>query len=246
MQVSVVIPCYNDARRLAQALASVQAQTCTDWEAIVIDDGSRDPAAVAQVVNDCADPRIRLCLSARNRGAARSRNIGVRLARGRYIAFLDCDDLWDQDKLETQLAFMQAGDHVFSCTAYRNLDEDSGRTSVRTPPDLITYEALLGHNSIGCSTVMLDRKALGRTYFPNIRMRQDFAHWLMVLHAGNVVAGMPEVLTIRRIYQGSLSANKLRAVWYTWRMYRDVIGLPLLSSFVAFGRYLVNSVARYR
>lgn len=242
MQVSVVIPSYNDAPRLAQALASVQAQTFTDWEAIIIDDGSRDQHAIAQVVADCEDRRIRLCLSARNRGAARSRNIGVRLARGGYIAFLDCDDLWEPGKLAAQLAFMVRGRHVLCCTAYRNLDEDSGQTSLRTPPPLITYDALLGHNSIGCSTVMLDRKALGRSYFPDIRMRQDFAHWLLILRAGHKAAGMPDVLTIRRTYQGSLSANKRRAAWYTWRMYRDVIELDPLTAARHFARYAIRGL----
>lgn len=237
MQVSVIIPSYNDAPRLAQALASVQAQTLTDWEVIVIDDASRDQAAIQAVVAACDDPRIRLCLSTRNRGAGRSRNLGIRLAQARYIAFLDCDDLWEPDKLSAQLAFMRTGAFDLTCTAYRNLDEAAGHTSVRRPPPRIVYDDLLGHNVIGCSTVMLDRSALGRSYFPDIRMRQDFAHWLLILRAGHIGAGMTDVLTIRRTYRGSLSAHKPRAAWYTWRMYRDVIGLDLLPAARHFARY---------
>lgn len=244
MQVSIVIPSYNDAPRLEQALASVQAQSFTDWEAIIVDDGSQDQRAIIAAVTGFDDARMRLYLSTYNRGPARGRNIGVRLARGRYIAFLDGDDLWEQDKLAMQLAFTQVGSYALTCTSYRNLDEETGATSVRRPSARITYDDLLGHNCIGCSTVMLDRSVLGRSYFPDIRMRQDFAHWLQILRAGYHVAGMADVLTVRRVYQGSLSAQKARAAWYTWRMYRDVIGLSLPNAARHFVRYAWQGARR--
>lgn len=242
MSVSVIIPNYNNARRLGEAIASVEAQTVSDWDMIVIDDGSRDAQAVEKVVKGFADPRIRLCMSRRNRGPARSRNIGIHLARGDYVAFLDCDDLWAPDKLARQLDVMRETGAAMSCTAYRNLDEQRGKTSVRRPLARVTFDALVGNNCIGCSTVMMNRAVLGRSYFPNIRLRQDFAHWLTILRSGHVVIGLPEVLTTRRIYKGSLSANKLRAVWYTWRMYRETMGFSRSQSLRHFTAYLRGSV----
>lgn len=238
MTVSVIIPSYNDPRRLADALASVQAQTLQDWEAVVIDDGSQDQNAIVAAVRACNDPRIQLGLSKRNRGAGRSRNIGIRLARNRFLAFLDCDDLWKPDKLSLQIAHLRTTGAALSCTAYSNLHEKTGESHIRRPPAEISYDDLLGHNVIGCSTVMLDRDKLGRSYFPDIRMRQDFAHWLQVLRSGHKVMGLDEVLTIRRVYPGSLSGNKARAVWNTWRMYRDVMGLGPGQALAPFTRYL--------
>lgn len=239
MSVSVVIPSYNDAPRLAQALASVRAQSFDDWEAIVVDDGSnpQTQSAIRALASELDDPRIRFVLSRRNRGPARNRNIGIRLARHRFVAFLDCDDLWQPEKLSQQLKAMVGSGAALSCTAYRNLDEESGAQSLRCPPAEIRYEDLLGHNSIGCSTVIMDRDLLGRSYFPDIRMRQDFAHWLRILRAGQRAIGLPEALTTRRIYAGSLSAGKPRAAWYTWRMYRDVMGFGPLTAARYFWRY---------
>lgn len=242
MCVTVIIPCYNNARRLGEAIASVRAQTFEAWGIIVVDDGSRDRAAVEAVVAAHADLRIRLHTSQVNRGSARSRNIGIRLARADYIAFLDCDDLWEPDKLQLQLKVMQETGAALSCTAYRNESEETGKTSVRVPPLELSYESLLGHNSIGCSTVMLNRSLLGRSYFPNIRMRQDFAHWLKVLQAGHVAIGIPEVLTTRRTYRESLSANKLHAACYTWRMYREIMGFNRLRALYHFSTYLRRGV----
>lgn len=242
MCVSVIIPNYNNTRRLGEALASVQVQTVSALEIIVIDDGSCDAQSVEQVVADFADPRIRLYMSRRNRGAARSRNIGIRLARGDFIAFLDCDDLWAPEKLERQLDVMRETGAVFSCTAYRNVEEETGKASVRTPMARVSYKGLVGSNCIGCSTVMLKRSVLGRIYFPNIRMRQDFALWLKILQSGHVATGLPDVLTTRRTYKGSLSANKLRAVWYTWRMYREIMGFTRSQALRHFATYLCRGV----
>lgn len=225
--VSVIVPTWNDACRPLEALTSVRSQTHEDWEALVVDDGSATDVqtALANGIAALNDPRIRLLQRRRNGGPAQARNLGIRLARGRYLAFLDADDLWHPEKLARQLAAMQASGAALSCTAYENLNERTGRRSLRVPPEMPAYEALLGHNTIGCSTVILDRVQIGRSYFPDIRMRQDFAHWLRLLRQGVLVQGLADPLTTRRLHARALSANKLRAALYTWRMYRDIEGL---------------------
>lgn len=242
----MVIPTYNDPRRVLQAIDSVRAQTVSHWEAMVIDDGSNPEAQqeIAAAITARADPRIKLFLSRKNRGPARARNLCIRLARARFIAFLDADDLWLPDKLAQQLAVMSQSAAAMSCTAYRNLDERTGASSLRVPPATITYAQLIRHNTIGCSTVVLDTAQLGKTYFPDIRMRQDFAHWLRLLRRPLEVVGLAAPLTTRRTYAGSLSANKLRAAYFTWRMYRDVEGLARLPTLQHFLHYMGAGVLR--
>ncbi|MEP5761050.1 MAG: glycosyltransferase family 2 protein [Litoreibacter sp.] len=230
--VSVVIPTYRDAVRIIDALRSVIAQDFEAWEALVIDDGSPEDiqSKVRSEIAGLQDPRIRLCISRTNRGAARARNIGIRLAKGRYIAFLDADDLWHPAKLSVQLHEMETSEAALSCTSYENVNEDTGERSTRMPPARLSYAETLRENAIGCSTVMLDREVLGRSYFPDIRMRQDFAHWLKILKSGHKAIGLPAVFTTRRIHKEGMSVNKFRAMRYTWSMLRQIEGLSLLKS----------------
>lgn len=244
--VSAVVPTYRDPKRVLDAVQSIQKQDMDDWEAIIIDDGSssQDQAIIHAALREIDDPRFRFVCSQRNRGPARTRNLGVRLARGRYIAFLDADDLWKPEKLRLQIQQMQAAGVGLSCTSYENLSMTTGACNVRTPPAKIIHAQLLRQNTMGCSTVMLDRQIVGRSYFPDIRMRQDFAHWLKILRPGGVALGLPQPLTQRRVFAGSLSSNKLRAAWYTWRMYRDIEGLGLLRAGRYFGAYAFGGAFR--
>lgn len=237
--ISVVIPTYQEPIRVAEAVASVMAQDIADWEVIIIDDGSSaaDQADVTGMISAMQDPRLRVYFSEYNRGPARARNLGIRLARGRYVAFLDADDLWRPEKLRVQRKAMQAAGYGLSCTAYENLDVTTGERKIRTPPSQITYAQLLRQNTMGCSTVMFDREYVGRSYFPDIRMRQDFAHWLQILRPGGSALGLTAPLTQRRCFGNSLSSNKLRAAWYTWRMYRDVEKFGVWRAGHYFGAY---------
>lgn len=246
--VSVVVPTYNQPEFLQRALASVRAQTSTNWEAIIIDDGSEETnqQAIAAFVGAMQDPRIRVLYSKKNRGPSRARNLGIRLSRGRYISFLDADDVWDPEKLEHQLADIQAANAYLSCTAYRNVTADGVETSMVIPDSEPNYDALLRHNVIGCSTVMLDSARGGKTYFPDLPMRQDFAHWLAILRAGRSVRGLPAPLTTRYVHRAGLSRNKLHAAWYTWQVYRKEEGLGLLRSLFVFSVYAWKGLARTR
>jgi teichuronic acid biosynthesis glycosyltransferase TuaG len=225
--VSVVVPTYRDPHMLADTLASLVAQTETDWHALVIDDGSPEPVQtrIAGEIDALQDPRFQLILCRKNRGPARVRNLGARLATGRYLAFLDGDDLWLPGKLARQVAAMEASGARLSCTGYENVNPVTGKRSERIPRPVIAYDDLMAHNCIGCSTVMIDRRQVARIRFPDIRMRQDYACWLALLRDGHIALGITDILTERRLHPDSLSASKLRAVRYTWRMYRDIEGL---------------------
>ncbi len=243
-RVSVVIPTYQDPDRALEAVASVLAQDLADWEVILVDDGSvkRDQVRVAEGLAQLGDARLRYVPSQRNRGPARARNLGIRLAHGRYLAFLDADDLWHPTKLSHQLSAMQNARAAISCTAYENVTIATGERRMRIPPAQISYAQLLRQNSMGCSTVMLDRQIIGRSYFPDIRMRQDFAHWLRILRSGHQALGLPDALTERRLFAHSLSSNKIRAAWYTWRMYRDIEKFGVWRAGRCFGAYALGGL----
>ena len=146
-----------------------------------------------------------------NGGAAIARNTGINCAEGKYIAFLDSDDLWLPEKLEKQVAFMQNNDLAFSFTSYQIMDQDGKLTEkVVHVPEKINYNGLLKNTIIGCLTVMLDIEKLGKVKMPNIRTRQDTATWLKILKQGHYAYGLDEVLSKYRKVENSISSKNLK------------------------------------
>lgn len=246
--VSVVVPSFNQPDRLRRAVKSIRAQSFPRWEAIVVDDGSerKHQLAIRDFLSELNDDRIRAFFSSKNRGPARARNLGIRLSRGRYIAFLDNDDAWEPEKLSLQIRHIQSAGAYLSCTAYRNCTEDLVELSLIEPTPELSYPALLEHNIVGCSTVMLDTEQGGKTYFPDIALRQDFAHWLAILREGRKGRGLAEPLTTRYVHEASLSRNKFRAARYTWHVYRQLEALGLWRSTWVFLHYALKGLARTR
>lgn len=230
--VTIVTPAYDSAATLGATLDSVRAQSFTDWECLVVDDGSTDATADIVRVAAQADPRIRLLDNAQAKGPAGARNTGIAAGQGRYIAFVDSDDLWLPHKLEAQLAFMHTTGAALSFSSYELFDGDGRRPSrVRIAPPSVDYEQLLDRNHIGCLTAMYDSAQVGRQTMPNLRMRQDWGLWLRIVRtSGRPALGMPEVTARLRLRRGSLSRNKLVAVWYNYRLLRDHEGLDVLDA----------------
>ncbi|HEX6928802.1 MAG TPA: glycosyltransferase family 2 protein, partial [Gammaproteobacteria bacterium] len=216
--ISVVMPAYNLAAYIEASVNSALRQTWRDFELIVVDDGSSDETAAIVERLAADDSRIRLLRSDGNLGGAGARNLGLARARGRYVAFLDGDDLWHPGKLERQLDVLQDTGAEICYTAIQKVDA-GGRPfgRVQAVPASVDYAGLLGNPLIGCSTVLLDYEALGRPLMPEIRKRQDFAFWLMLLRNGARAVGVNEPLTCYRVRPGSLSANKMSAAWHVWR-----------------------------
>ena len=239
MQVSIITPCYNGERFVAEAIRSVQAQTYTFWEMIVVDDCSEDKSVAVVESFISSDDRIKLVSLATNRGPAKARNRGIEEAEGRYIAFLDCDDLWHPTKLESQISFMQRRGHVFVFSGYQIVSEKGVVTSRVRPPKRLDYRALLKTCPIGCLTVVYDTNYFGKQYMPEIRKRQDFALWLKLLQITEFAYGLPEDLASYRIHKGSISSNKLSAARFQWRVYRQIESLGLVRSIYYFCWYAV-------
>ena len=242
--VSVIIPVYNAARTLFDTVASVQRQTLTDWEALLINDGSTDcsPEIIERLV--ASDPRLRSFATEGQIGAGLARNIGISNARGRYVAFLDADDQWHPRKLEIQLEIMVRSKVPFSCTGYQRRDVKNGRVSVIGVPDRATRSDLLKTNTVACSTAMYDQEVFGHRAMPPLRRRQDFAFWLELLSETPFVLGVPLVLMTYRQAPDTLSANKARSARDTWRMYRYALEMRVPVAGWYWCNYAVRGVAR--
>lgn len=241
--VSVITPVWNAAATLAATVASVRAQSAPDWEMWLIDDGSTDASLALAEGLAAQDPRIRVLELGENRGPGAARNAGIRAARGRFIAFLDADDLWRPEKLAVQLAVLRAG-HPFVFSAYRRMDEGGRTLGVAAAPERIDYARALRGNAIGCLTAIYDTAHFGKVEMPEIRRRQDYALWLALLRRGPAARGLPDVLADYRVRPGSLSADKWVAARATWAVLREVERLPAPRASYYFLHYAARALAR--
>ena len=229
--VTVITALYNSADFIGDTIESVQAQTFSDWEMLLVDDCSSDRSAEIVAAYAAADSRVRPIQLAENSGPAVARNRAIEEARGRYIAFLDSDDRWRPEKLQRQLAFMQEHDYPFTHTWYEKCAESGERLGlVMHPPAVLNYHELLKSNRIGCLTVIYDSAALGKVYMPLIRKRQDYGLWLKIMRSGVSARCLPENLALYRVRSGSVSQNKLDLVKYNWTLYRKIEHLSFFHS----------------
>lgn len=240
------MPAYNAAATIARSIDSVLAQTHGDLELIVIDDGSTD-ATVALIERYAAsDARVRLQRQPGNAGVAAARNAGMTVARGDYIAFLDSDDRWHPRKLEWQIGQMRKDGARVSYGTYLRVGEDDRMLSTVRPPARLSHADMLRSNFIGNLTGVFDR-SLGVAEFPAIG-HEDYVFWLqMVRRAGGAVRiESPEPMAYYLVREGSVSANKVKAARWQWRIYREVEGLSLLRALGYMLHYLRNALAKRR
>lgn len=242
--VSVITAAYNAEAFIAETIASVQAQSLADWEMVVADDASSDRTAEIVAAIAAADPRVRLIRLEENGGVARARNAALAAARGRFIAFLDSDDLWLPQKLERQIAFMRGRDAAVSYTAFRRIDENGSRLGrlVAVPPRL-TYRQLLKNTAIATLTGMVDTAKTGPIRMTEAR-RDDFILWLSILKRGFTAHGLQEDLARYRVVTGSLSSKPKRSAAWVWDVYRKVEKLGLLHAAWCMAHYGTRAVLK--
>jgi teichuronic acid biosynthesis glycosyltransferase TuaG len=248
-QVSIVTPVFNAQPFLEDVRQSVLAQDFEDWEWQLVDDGSEDGSIELIETWTSSDPRIHLIRTPENVGAGVARNLGMQASRGRYIAFLDADDMWRPGKLSRQVGSMAANNTYFTYTGFHYMPETGGDSGVvAIPPRVMTYGRALKNTTILTSTVMIDRTRVPQHLlaFPNVRRGQDTALWWRLLRTVGSAHGLPEVLTSYRQNPGSLSANRLRALKRTWALYRTQENLSLPVATWYFCHYIANAVMRRR
>ena len=243
--VSVITPTWNSENYIKETIASVQAQTYKNWEMVIVDDCSTD--STVAIIREIAEkePRIRLYRQSENMGAAKARTRAMQESNGRFIAYLDADDIWKPEKLQRQVDFMLKNGCGFSCTSYEVID-DSGNKLNKEVHMLkkVNYIGFLTHNLLQTVGIMVDTDIVDKEYLvmPDIRRRQDAATWLQILKAGYDCYGLDIILAEYRRAQASLSSNKFKAVKGMWSLYRDIEHLSLPFSCYCFVRYAFTAV----
>ena len=245
-QVTVVCPVYNAGHFLTDTIESVLSQTHSDLELLLIDDCSTDNSK--DIIDNYAsqDSRVRLVALEQNSGPAVARNVGINQASGRYIAFIDSDDVWLPAKLEVQLSELaQSGAAVCFSSYVKIAESDSSELKTVYAEPEVTYEMMLKSNYIGCSTAIFDCEKVGKVLMPNIRFRQDYGLWLRILAMGHIAVGIREPLVRYRVRSHSVSSNKLRAAFYHWKVMRSVTGVSLPRGIYLFCWYVVLALKKY-
>lgn len=243
--VSIVTPVYNSEKFISYTIESVINQTYQNWEMIIVDDCSRDDSANIIEKYCLADTRIKYIKLEKNSGAAVARNVGIDISKGRFIAFLDSDDLWEPEKLEKQIKFMEENKIGFSFTSYRLIDEEGNDLNkVITVPSKVNYDDLLKNTIIGCLTVVIDKNIIGDFRMPLVRAGQDTATWLSILRRGFEAYGINEPLARYRKVNGSISSNKIKALKRTWNTYKNIEKLPFPKLCYVFTCYVINAIRK--
>lgn len=229
--VSVVTPVYNCEKFIQKTIDCVANQTLKVHQHIVVNDGSSDGTLDILQKLQSEHPHL-LVLNQRNSGAAEARNLGILHATGRYIAFLDSDDIWAPEKLEMQIDFMEKNDFLFSYGDYEEVDENNCEVLHRYYlPVCLTYEKLLNGCPIGCLTVAYNQEKLGKRYMPKVRRGQDWALWLAITRDNVVAQRYDGCFAQYRVVKSSLSKNKFKKIFDVIEIYRNEQELNWFSCF---------------
>lgn len=241
--VSVIVPVYNAKDYIIETIQSILNQTYKEIEVVICDNCSTDDTLLLlEKYKD--DRRIKL-LSCIKKGVSYTRNKAIENAKGRYIAFLDSDDLWYKYKIEKQINFMKQNNVALCYTEYDYINDKSKKLKrkSRKIKQYATYKSLLKNNYIGTLTVIIDKKIVKNIEFKNFR-HEDLAFWLKLIKQKYYLAGIKEVLASYRISDKSLSSNKKEAAKWRYDIYRKVEGFNVLKSLYYFIIYAINSLIR--
>lgn len=238
--VSIIMPSFGTAPFIAESIESVQAQSYKNWELIIVDDCS--PDNTDDVVRPyLSDERIKYLKNEKNSGAAVSRNRALREAKGKWIAFLDSDDLWMPEKLEKQIRFMEKNGYCFSYTNYAEIDTEDHRNGITvTGPKKVTKTGFFNYCWPGCLTVMYDAETVGLIQIADIKKNNDYAMWLKVCRKADCYLLDEELALYRRGRAGSVSTQSIKAMigWH-YKLYRDAEGQNPVEAVINTGRNMV-------
>ena len=242
--ISIVMPTYNSSKTIGFSIESVVMQKYKNWELLVVNDASNDETLLILESYADKDPRIKIINQLKNQGVAKSRNIALESRSGQYVAFLDSDDLWAENKLSTQVESLTS-DTVFSYMPYSFVDSHGLFLRNYMPPKSTTYKSMLLGNPLGTLTVLLESNYLGNSMFP-IRGHEDYALWLSLLRKGGVakLVGNEESYAKYRVHSSSLTSSKLRAASWQWKIYREAEGLSAATSTALMLSYAFKAIRK--
>ena len=241
--ISIIVPVYNASSTIAKTIQTVLEQSYTHFELIVVDDYSKDDSFQILKALEGKDQRIIIYKNDQNLGVAQTRNYGISKARGEFVAFLDSDDEWLEDKLELQLRYMKEQQAEICYTAYEMISEQGDTLAYCNVPMKVTYEELLKQNSILCSSVLLKKSILKDNPFSSKFFHEDFVLWLDLLKEGYKAIGIQRSLV--RYKKGGRSSNKVLAAKNRWIIYRKSEGLGRISTIYYFIHYIINGFRKY-
>ena len=242
--VSIITPLYNAEAYFSQTAASVLNQTYKTWEWIIVDDCSTDGSFDLAKNIASKDERITLIKLEKNKGSAAARNKGLDLAKGKYVSFLDADDLLDNVYLEKQVSFIAYHGPIISC-AYRRMTPNSN--TVYSVPEKVDYQSILHGNPLSCLSTMFDREIFSNERFSEDMLRhEDYLFWINILKQGYVAYGNKEVLATYRIVRESKNSSKSKLVKPLYRLYRQKLGFGIIKSFIMVAQYVKYSKKKYK
>lgn len=247
-RVSIIMPTHNCESFVSESIQSILFQDFKSWELIIVDDDSKD--FTKEKIYDFAqkDSRIRTLYNEVNQGPAVTRNKGIKAASGRYIAFLDSDDIWYPKKLSVQLEEMERTDTGLVYSDYDVFRENPNKP-IRTIhcPQTVRYKDFLRGCPIGCLTAMYDTAKVGKVYMPDLRQRQDWGLWMRILRECDKGAGIKTPLAALRVHSDSLTADKFKATKYTWQLLRQEADLdPFRAGFGVLSHLSTAALRRLR
>lgn len=243
--VSIIIPVYNAEKFIDKTIKSVINQTHFNWELILIDDGSTD-RSFELISRYKEEKRINIIKNDRNLGVIKTRNKGIKIAKGKFIAFLDADDLWKPEKLKMQIEFMEINNLSISFTEYEKINENGILRGKLKLPNKIDYNLLLKSNFMGCLTVIYDQEILGKKFFREIDKSEDYVLWLEIIKEVKEIKCLNYNLASYRVMEKSRSSNKFYAVYYQWIIYRTIERLSFCKSLYCFIIYLFYGYKRFK
>ena len=243
-EISIITPCYNSEKFIQATIQSVLEQTFENWEWIIVDDCSRDNSV--ELIRQHQDQRITLIALNENVGAAQARNIAVEKARGRFLTFLDSDDVWLPKFLETAVNYLKNNQEELVYASYKRFDEDlNPLLEDFIAEDKITYKRLLFNCPIPMLTAMYDTQRIGKIPIPEVDMREDYAMWLNVLREIPQARAITEPLAIYRIRQSSYSRNKFLILRKQFMVYYKFLKLSLPQSTYYTVHWIMNGLKKY-
>lgn len=227
--VSIIMPAFNAGRFMEVAVDSVRAQSYSNWELLIANDASTDSTLEIASCLAASDSRIRVLNQVENRGVAAARNLALGEATGKYVAFLDSDDVWNSDKLTRQIEFMNKNEVLVCYSAYQRMDESGVELGKVVPPVRIEYTDLLKSNFIGNLTGVYNAEVLGKQYFLNTK-HEDYVAWLNLVKKARSAQSTNSILAHYRVHSASISSNKIETIAWQWRIYRSSQSLGILYS----------------
>lgn len=246
--VSIITPMYNSAKYVGRTIESVLVQTYSNWEMLIVDDGSKDNSADIVVEYAKRDSRIKL-LKQKNAGSAAARNKALSNAQGQYICFLDTDDLLEPSFLMKQIAFLKQKNAALVFASYKRIDEnDNEKLKPFIVPEEVSYNSLLKTCPISCLTSIYDKKIVGEQFFKvELKsLRDDYAFWLEMLKKIKIAYGNRELLASYRVFASSTTGNKKKVIKPQFLIYYKVEKLGLIKSLYYLTHWAINGFLKYK